>query len=625
VQEGGGEKNLGSYTKMRFRFVIYFLLIIVVVLVVRLYFLQVMSGEVYAAEASEIILRTKNVSAPRGNIYDRNGKLLVKSVPVPAVAVDPRIVAGNEEVIRILSDKLNMSVNDIVKKLERSNISYLDRIILKSNIDYQTMIYLKENSSTLLGVEVIDVFLREYEYGSLAAHILGYIGEISEDELKMPQYSVDYEGGDQIGQIGIEKTYERLLKGTKGKITYEVDPAGRPTAVVEEKTYMPGNDLFITIDIDLQKIVEEILSDQIIQMRQQKVPGEDEYFLVPGGAVVVLDTKRGEILAMASYPTYDPSVFTGGVSASDWNYLNDPVNEFPLNNRAMMGYASGSVFKIVAAYGGFAEGIITPNRYIGCQGVWTVLGRDFPKYCWAKGGHGALNIFGAIQNSCDIFFYQVAYELFAKNKNADELLQKYARILGFGNYTGIDLPYEDQGVVPDREWKKDYFKEQKANAVWFPGDTVNMSIGQGDVLTTPLQMALAYSIIANNGLKVTPHIGKEVRDKSGNIFIELENSEIVDLELNKEALDIIEKGLGLVVTNGTAASRFSNFPLREIPVAGKTGTAEVVGKQDFGWFVCYAPASDPQYLIVAMLEQAGGGSRSCAPMARKILEYLFNL
>ncbi|MBM3706619.1 MAG: penicillin-binding protein, partial [Actinobacteria bacterium] len=209
--------------------------------------------------------------------------------------------------------------------------------------------------------------------------------------------------------------------------------------------------------------------------------------------------------------------------------------------------------------------------------------------------------------------------------NADELLQKYARILGFGNYTGIDLPYEDQGVVPDREWKKDYFKEQKANTVWFPGDTVNMSIGQGDVLTTPLQMALAYSIIANNGLKVTPHIGKEVRDKSGNIFIELENSEIVDLELNKEYLDIIEKGLGLVVTNGTAASRFSNFPLKEIPVAGKTGTAEVLGKQDYAWFVCYAPIEDPQYLIVAMLEQAGGGSRACAPMARKILEYLFNL
>ncbi|MBM3712222.1 MAG: penicillin-binding protein 2 [Actinobacteria bacterium] len=625
MQEGRKRKNLGSYTRIRFRLVVYLLLIIVVVLVVRLYFLQVMSGEVYAAEASENILRTKTVSAPRGDIYDRNGKLLVKSIPVPAVAVDPRIVAGNEEVIHILSDKLNMSINDIVKKLKSTNISYIERIILKSNIDYQTMIYLKENSGKLPGVEVIDVFLREYEYGSLAAHVLGYIGEIDEEKLKMLEYSVEYEGGDQVGLTGIEKTYEHILKGTKGKITYEVDPLGRPKAIVEEIPYAPGNDLFITIDIDLQKMVEEILSDQIIKMRQQKVPREEEYFLVPGGAIVVLDTKKGEVLAMASYPTYDPSVFTGGISASDWNYLNDPVNEFPLNNRAMMGYASGSVFKIVAAYGGFAEGIISPNRYIGCKGVWTSLGEDFPKYCWAKGGHGALNIFGAIQNSCDIFFYQVAYELFVKNKNADELLQKYARILGFGNYTGIDLPYEDKGIVPDREWKKDYFKNQKANTIWFPGDTVNMSIGQGDVLTTPLQMALAYSIIANNGLKVTPHIGKEVRDKGGNLFIELENDEIVDLSLNKEYLDIIEKGLGLVVTSGTAASRFLNFPLKEIPVAGKTGTAEVLGKQDYAWFVCYAPISDPQYLIVVMLEQAGGGSRACAPMARKILEYLFNL
>ena len=625
MPEGRKRKSLDSYTKMRFRLVVYFILIVVVVLIVRLYFLQVMSGEVYAAEASESILRTKTVSAPRGNIYDRNGKLLVKSIPVPAVAVDPSIILENEEVISVLSKKLKISAAEIIEELENSNISYLERVILKSNIDYQTMIYLKENSNKLPGVEVIDVFLREYEYGSLAAHILGYIGEISEEELKMKQYSAGYEGGDQIGIVGIEKTYEPLLKGTKGKITYEVDPVGRPKNIIEEVPYTPGNDLYITIDIDLQKAVEEILSEQIIQMRQQKVPRSEDYFKVPGGAVVVLDLKKGEILAMVSYPTYNPAVFTGGISVSDWAYLNDPVNEFPLNNRAVMGFAAGSVFKIITAYGGLSEDIINPNRYINCGGIWTMLGKDFPKYCWAKGGHGALNIYGAIQNSCDIFFYQVAYELFMKNKNADELLQRYARIFGFGSSTGVDLPYEDGGVVPDREWKKDYFKNQKANTVWFPGDTVNMSIGQGYILTTPLQMAVAYSIIANDGLKITPHIGKEVRVAEDNVFVELENSEIMDLELNKEYLDIIEKGLCLVVTNGTAASRFLGFPLKEIPVAGKTGTAEVIGKQDYGWFVSYAPANNPQYLVVAMLEQAGGGSKSCAPMARKIFEYLFNI
>jgi len=616
---------LDSYTKTRFRLVVYFILILVTVLIVRLYFLQVMSGEVYAAEASESILRTKTVLAPRGNIYDRNGKLLVKSIPAPAVAVDPRIVAENEEVISILSQKLNMSINEISKKLEKSNISYLERVILKQNIDYQTMIYLKENLNKLPGVEIIDIFLREYEYGSLASHILGYIGEIDEETLKVQEYSVGYEGGDQIGLTGIEEVYEQILKGTKGRITYEVDPVGRPKNIVEETPYIIGNDLFITIDIDLQKVVEEILSKSIMTIRQQKVPNSKDYYKVPGGVVVVLDAKNGEVLAMASYPTYDPSVFTGGISVSDWNYLNDPVNEFPLNNRAIMGFPPGSVFKIVTAYGGLSEEIINPKRYINCSGVWTVLGDDYPKYCWAKGGHGSLNIYGGIQNSCDIFFYQIGYELFIKNKNADELLQKYARIFGFGSLTGIDLPYEDKCIVPDKEWKKDYFKDQKENTVWFPGDSVNMAIGQGDILTTPLQMALAYSVIVNRGLKVTPHIGKEVRDSDGNIFIELGENGYEDLELNKEYLDIIEKGLGLVVTNGTASSRFLKFPLKEIPVAGKTGTAEVVGKQDYGWFASYAPINNPQYIIVVMLEQAGGGSRSCAPIAKKIYEYLFNI
>lgn len=233
-------KKLDSPSKVRFRLVIYFLLILAAVLIVRLYYLQIMSGEIYAQEASESILRTVNVPAPRGDIYDRNGKLLVKSIPAPSVAVDPRVVVNNEEVIEILSEKLNISRTGILEKLEKSNISYLERVILKQDIDYETMIYFKENSDRLPGVEIVDIFLREYEYGNLAAHILGLTGEIDEERLKMGQYSVGYEGGDQIGLTGIEEIYEQLLKGSKGKITYEVDPIGRPKSIVEESSYTPG-------------------------------------------------------------------------------------------------------------------------------------------------------------------------------------------------------------------------------------------------------------------------------------------------------------------------------------------------------------------------------------------------
>ncbi len=584
-----------------------------------------MSGEVYADEASQSILRSKNVTAPRGNIYDRNGKLLVKSIPSPAVAVDPRTVIADDRVLDVLSSKLKMTKKEITDKIGKNDVSYLDRVILKYGIDYETMIYLKENANELPGVEVMDIFLREYEYGDSAAHILGYTGEIDEQRLALQEYSVGYEGGDQIGLTGIEEVYENVLKGVKGKITYEVDPIGKPKSIIEEVSYIPGNDLFLTIDIDLQRKVEEVLENSIYSLRQTKVSGSDEFYRVPGGSAVVLDATNGEIMAMASFPNYDPSLFTGGISVSDWEYLNDPSNDYPLNNRAVLAYPPGSVFKIVTAYAGLNEEIINTSRYITCNGIWYGLGEDFPKWCWAKGGHGALNIYGGIQNSCDIFFYQVGFELFLKNNNSDELLQKYSRLFGFGSETGVDLPSEDVGVVPDKEWKKEYFKDQKGNTIWFPGDSVNMAIGQGDLLVTPLQMACAYSVLLNRGTEMAPHIGKEVRDPQGEVFAELFTEKPQELDLSGVYIDIIEKGLGLVVNQGTAAGTFAHFPKDEIPVAGKTGTAEVVGKQDFGWFCCYAPINDPQYIIVIMLEQAGGGSRAAAPIAEKILEYIYNV
>ncbi len=617
---------MDSRIKRRIKVAVYLLAAVVTVLVLRLYFLQVMSGDLFAERAQENIVRTKSIPAPRGNIYDRNGNLLVKSIPFLAVAVEPRAVLASEESLQFLSRNLDLNQDELQEKLRKANISYLERIVLQQDIDEKTMVVFKENMSNLAGVELIEIYLREYNYGFLAAHVLGYTGEIDEETLSSEQFRGIYEGGDQIGISGIEQSYEEILRGIKGRATYEVDPLGRPVATVEKIDYIPGNDLYLTLDIELQGRVEELLYQAILEVREMPVEtGSQETFNVPGGAVVVLEAQTGEVMAMASYPTFNPEVFVGGVSSQDWQYLNDPANMWPLNNRAVMSYPPGSSFKLVPAYAGLQEEVIDVNSRIGCAGTWFGLGRDFPKHCWRAGGHGAQNVYGGLAQSCNVFFYEVGYRLFNKNQNEEELLQKYARMFGFGQKTDLDLPFEGPGLVGDRAWKLDYFKDQAELSLWYPGDSVNLAIGQGDLRTTPLQMAQAYMMVANRGSYTTPHLVREVRDFSGDLFLEVEGEQREMELIDKYHLEVIEQGLYQVVTSGTAAGRFLGFPLDRIPVAGKTGTAEFVGRQNFGWFASYAPVGDPQYVVVAMLEEAGGGSASAAPLVRKIYDYLYNL
>jgi len=617
---------LNSNIQIRLRIVIYLAAAFLVTLMLRLYFLQVISGDIYAEMATENVSRSASIIAPRGNIYDRNGKLLVKSIPVAAVAVQPDILLDNEEALQLLAGYLDMPVSDIRKELEDANISYLERVFIKTGIDRPTIIKIEESSDSLPGVEVVDVYLREYEYGVLASHILGYTGEIDEEKLSSGQYGGDYAGGDQIGLTGLEEQYESVLKGEKGKLVYEVDPLGRPVRIIEKTEPVSGSDIYLTIDIELQNVAEEALLNGILEARDKTIKDTDENYIVPGGAAVVLDAKNGEILAMASYPTYDPEVFSGGISVEDWEYLNDAENQYPLNNRAVLSYPPGSTFKVVTSYAGLMENIISEYSVFSCHGVWFGLGSDFPKYCWNKSGHGSLNIRQAIRDSCDIYFYQVGYGLFLKLDNAEELLQKYARDFGFGSKTGIDLPSEDKGRIPDREWKKEYFKENVENTVWYPGDTVNMSIGQGDILVTPLQMAMVYATVANKGIQYQPHLVMGIKDQHQGAELEETVKNWKDLELDENYMDIIEDGLSMVVkSGGTAWYAFRNFPLDEIPLAGKSGTAEVFGKQDYAWFASYGPIGNPEYVIVIMLEQAGGGSSNVAPIIEKIYRYLFEL
>ena len=617
---------MSSNIRIRFKIIAYLVAGILMALLLRLYFLQVISGEIFAEMASESISRRTSIAAPRGNIYDRNGKLIVKSMPVSAVAAQPHILMQDDGAIELLSAYLDIPAADIREKLRNANISYLERVFLKTGIDKPTMIRIKENSGLLPGVEIVDIYLREYNYGVLGSHILGYTGEIDEEKLASDLYQGDYSGGDQIGLTGLEKQYENMLRGEKGEIIYEVDPPGRPVSIIEERSAVSGNDLYLTIDIELQKVTEEILYSGIMEVREKTLKNTDEHYIVPGGAVVVLNARNGEVLSMASFPTYDPGIFSGGISPQDWAYLNDAENCFPLNNRAIMSYAPGSVFKIVTAYAGLEESIVSEYSTTTCRGIWYGLGSDFPKTCWNKSGHGSLSMRAAIKNSCDIYFYEIGYGLFVKMDNIEELLQKYSRKFGFGQGTGIDLPFEDGGIVPDRDWKKEYFVDRIENTVWYPGDTVNMSIGQGDLLVTPLQMAMAYLIAANRGIQYEPHLVKEIRDPYGDVCAGSTTLNWKDIELNEYYLEIIEDGFNMVTSpGGTAAYTFRNFPTGEIPIAGKTGTAEVYGKQDYAWFASYGPIGNPEYVIVVMLEQAGGGGSNASPIAEKIFRYLFGL
>ena len=617
---------MSSNIRIRLRIIIYIVLTLLAALLLRLYYLQVISGELYAEMASESIAREKSIPAPRGNIYDRNGKLLVRSIPVAAVAVEPHILISDDEAIELLGVYLDMDTGKIREKLENADVSYLERVLLKTGIDKPVIIKIKENIDRLPGVEVVDIYLREYEYGVLASHILGLTGEIDEGRLASKKYGDYYTGGDQIGLTGLEEYYENTLRGEKGSIIYEVDPLGRPVSIRQEIPAKSGNDLYLTIDIDLQKVTEEALHNGIMEIRDKTLSNSEEHYNVQGGVVVVLNAKNGEVLSMASFPTYDPGVFSGGISSRDWAYLNDPVNHYPLNNRAVMSYAPGSVFKIITAYAGLEENIISEFSKFSCSGTWYGLGSDFSKSCWNKSGHGSLDIRGAIKNSCDSFFYEVGYGLLVKLNNAGELLQKYSRDFGFGSITGIDLPYEDEGRVPDREWKKEYFKDRVEYSVWFPGDSINMAIGQGDLLVTPLQMAMVYSTVANRGIQYEPHLVKEIKDPFGEVFIESTIVNWKEIDLNENYLEIMEDGFEMVISpGGTAAYTFRNFPISEIPIAGKTGTAEVSGKQDYAWFASYGPIGNPEYIIVVMLEEAGGGGSNASPIAEKIYRYLFGL
>jgi penicillin-binding protein 2 len=581
-------------------------------LLVRLWSMQILSGTTYAAQSDNNRTRTITVDTPRGRILDRNGVPLVTNRAVMQVTGDPTLITDTKVMTR-LSTVLGMPVADIKKKLASYKTERLKPRILAVDVPMETVAYLTEHAPEFPGVAVQEGAVRQYPMGSLAAHVLGYTGEISEEQLaaeKLP----DYRLGDIVGKTGIEAQYDKVLQGEKGFQQLEVDSQGRVKRVVSEGKAIPGKDVVLTIDSGVQAVTEKALNDALDEAHRLN------FTKARAGAAVVLDLRTGEVLAMASAPTYDPNQFIGGIKPDVWASMTATGSEYPLNNRAIMAvYPPASTFKAVTGMAALQTGLVQAHSAFVCKGKWTTMGEAWSKWCWDHAGHGNIDFTEGIVQSCDSVFYEIGYRLY---KAKGEPLQAFAKSMGLGIKTGVDLPGEVPGRVPDAAWKKAYNANYPEAQAWLGGDTVNMAIGQGDLLASPLQMASYYGALGDNGKVVKPHLLKSVLGADGTSALDAKTEITHDPGLTAANLATMKSALVGVTSRGTGKAVFSGFPYQ---VAGKTGTAQVNNKDDYAWFACYAPANAPRYAVVVLIEQGGHGGSVAGPAARQILSKLLNV
>ena len=592
----------------------------------RLWYLQVLSGDHYTALANDNRLRNVTIEAPRGVIYDRNGKVLVQNRGGLSVGILPMDLADPQVVIPRLAQVLGVTADEIRQKLAKAQADPYRVVVIKEDVPQDpTVAYLKEHSLEFPGVRVETTSLRAYPDKTLAAQVLGYVGEVSDQELQTDAFRMLTPGA-HVGQDGIEFTYDRFLRGVDGTRTVEVDATGRPKQTLQEVAPQPGNNVVVSLDSNLQAAAERALAAGIVDANKSGFKN------AAAGSVVALDPATGQVLAMASLPSYDPSVWVGGMSQAEYSKLNAPQAHQPLLNRAIQGlYPAGSTFKPFVAATALSNGLITPSTIIDAPPTFRI-GQQVWKD-WKPDGHGLTDLVKALTESVDVYFYNVGKMFYNKT---GAVLQDGLRKFGFGQKTGVDLPGEAVGRVPDKVWKKQW-GQTAVDKAWRPGDDVNLAVGQGDLLVTPLQLATAFSAIANahpatgGGGPATdvldllvPHLGLRITDPSGNVVHTFETQKNGEVTLSASDLDAIRQGLLDVTSrpNGTAYAAFKGFP---IPVAGKTGTAQKAPEDDYAWFAGYAPANDPKIVVVALVEQGGHGSSVAAPVVRRVMEQYFKV
>ena len=575
----------------------------------RLWYLQVLSGDRYVAEANDNRVRDIKVQAPRGQIVDRQGRTLVDNRTALAVKVTPaelpRDRGEQDDLYARLGHVLGRSARRIRSDVNEQLAAVpFSTATVKQDVRLPVVQYLLENSDDFPGVTVERVFLRRYPHDEVGSHLFGTVGEVTREQLGESTYR-GAQQGDRVGQSGVEATYDRYLRGRNGATRVQVDAMGALKGSLSAKRPRAGRQLRLAVDFDVQETGQRALG---IGRR---------------GAFVVMDVKTGEVRALGSNPSFDPNLFAKSVKQSDYKRLSDPANGNPLANRAIQGlYPTASTFKLITSIAGLEGGLITPSTPTSDPGSLNVGGTVFKNAGGAVNGVIALP--QALSVSSDVFFYKLGLE--ANGKDDGLLIQRWARRLGLGRKTGIDLPGELPGLIPSPKWRKQVNKEGIGDGrPWSAGDNINLSVGQGDLQANPLQMAVAYAAVANGGRIVTPHLAERIEDSDGRVLQELPSPARRRVRVKPEHRSAILQGLRMAASapKGTSADVFKGFP---IPVAGKTGTAEKgMGRPDQSWYIALAPYPNPRY-VVAVTDEAGGfGAETAAPAARRILAALFDV
>lgn len=567
--------------------------LVIAVLIGRAAYLQIYQGEYYAGLADGNRIRIVPSMAPRGTFYDRNGELLVTNRPGFSVSLLPLTAPISDDVIARLSDLLKVPTDEIKTKI--AGHSGFNPIRIKTDVTPDIVSIIEEQKSQYPGVVIEVTPIRDYILKQEGAHTFGYVSEINDTELEKMK-AEGYKSGDIIGKFGIEKIYDKELRGENGGQQVEVDVSGKPVQILGRKEPVPGDDLELTIDIKLQQAAEKAVDEQLTQIGAH------------AAAAVVMNPQTGEILAMVSRPAFDPNLFAHGISSKDWNQLNNNPYH-PMDNKTITGeYPPGSTFKIVTGTAALTEGVVTPDEQIFDSGHHWII----PKGNADGEALGWLNFRSALAHSDNVYFYEMG------NRLGIDRLEKYARMFGLGAKTGIDLPYEASGLVANRRYKEKNFDDGE----WYLSETFDAAIGQGFNLVTPLQAAMVMGEIAADGKRYKPHVVNRIIAPDGSVVKDFQPELLSQLDVPEEDIKLVQDGLHDVTKYGTAASSFRGFT---VDIAGKTGTAENSQGRDHGWFVAYGPFDNPNVVVAVIVENGGYGSQSAVPIGRKILEAAFGL
>jgi len=577
------------------------IILVFVTLISRLGYLQVIQGRYYGQNADGNRIRIIPTIAPRGIFLDRNGIALVSNLPGFTVALLPVNGVIPENVIVELADILKISVDEIKTKLSQSKGKF-DPVRIKSNIGPDIVTMIEERRAELPGVVIEIQPIRNYINNELGAHLFGYVSEINDEQLEKEKAN-GYKSGDIVGKFGLEEVYDRELRGIDGGDQVEVDVTGRPVSVLGKKETTPGQNLTLTIDSRIQKAAEVAIDEQLTYLQTKT-----QFRNAKAAAAIAMNPKTGEILAMVSRPTFNPNLFAGGISSKDWKTINDNPNN-PMDNKVISGeYPPGSTFKVVTGTAALELGKVTAEEKILDTGKHWLIDKGN-----AEGeALGWIDFKQAFTKSDDVYFYEMG------NRVGIDNLEKYARMFGLGALTGINLPGESDGLVANKRYKEKVYGED-----WYLSETFDAAIGQGFQLTTPLQVAVMLSEIANGGHRYRPYLVSKIAGANGEDAKTFGPEELGQITISDKTMGIIRESLrGVVLEGGTAAQVFQDFP---VAIAGKTGTAENSHGSDHGWFMAYGPYEDPRIVVVVIVDQGGFGTDSAAPIAKKILEAAFNI